>query len=129
MNSLVNNASAELKKKINNALIIDKENGIYQCNRGIFTDEALFELEMKAIFEGNWVYLAHESQIAAPGDYYTLTLGRQPVIITRDKDMGLHAMINSCSHRGAMLASRKSGNKAPLPARSTAGPSTTPATC
>jgi benzoate/toluate 1,2-dioxygenase alpha subunit len=70
MNSLVNNASAELKKKINNALIIDKENGIYQCNRGIFTDEALFELEMKAIFEGNWVYLAHESQIAAPAGHY-----------------------------------------------------------
>jgi benzoate/toluate 1,2-dioxygenase alpha subunit len=31
------------------------------------------------------VFLAHESQIAEPGDYYTLTLGRQPVIITRDK--------------------------------------------
>lgn len=42
---------------------------------------------MKHIFEGNWVFLAHESQIAEPGDYYTLTLGRQPVIITRDKSM------------------------------------------
>lgn len=100
---------SNLKDKINSALIIDKDNGIYQYNRGIFTDEALFELEMKAIFEGNWVYLAHESQIAAAGDYYTLTVGRQPVIITRSKDMQLHAMINSCPHRGAMLSSRKSG--------------------
>ncbi|WP_413504349.1 Rieske 2Fe-2S domain-containing protein [Serratia grimesii] len=111
MNSQSNTFFSELKEKINNALVIDKEKGIYQCNRAIFTDESLFELEIKAIFEGNWVYLAHESQIAEPGDYYTLTVGRQPIIITRDKDNQLHAMINSCSHRGAMLASRKSGNK------------------
>lgn len=111
MNSSSATLFSTLEEKVNNALVINKEKGIYQCNRAIFTDESLFELEMKAIFEGNWVYLAHESQIAEPGDYYTLTLGRQPIIITRDKDMQLHAMINSCSHRGAMLASRKSGNK------------------
>ncbi|MCD8671926.1 Rieske 2Fe-2S domain-containing protein, partial [Klebsiella pneumoniae] len=42
---------------------------------------------------------------------YTLTLGRQPVIITRDKKNELHALINSCAHRGAMLCRRKTGNK------------------
>lgn len=97
--------------KINQALIVDKEKGIYQCHRGIFTDPELFELEMTHIFEGNWVYLAHESQIADPGDFYTLTIGRQPVMITRDKEGQLHGLINSCSHRGAMLATRKKGNK------------------
>lgn len=111
MNSSSATLFSTLEEKINNALVIDKEKGIYQCNRAIFTDESLFELEMKAIFEGNWIYLAHESQIAEPGDYYTLTMGRQPIIVTRDKDGQLHGMINSCSHRGAMLASRKSGNK------------------
>ncbi|MHA7846861.1 Rieske 2Fe-2S domain-containing protein [Serratia sp. D1N4] len=111
MNSSSTTLFSTLEEKINNALVIDKEKGIYRCNRAIFTDESLFELEMKAIFEGNWIYLAHESQIAEPGDYYTLTMGRQPIIITRDQKMQLHGMINSCSHRGAMLASRKSGNK------------------
>ncbi len=100
-----------LKDKINNALIVDRENHIYRCHRSIFTDPQLFEFEMKHIFEGNWAFLAHESQIAEPGDYYTLTLGRQPVIITRDKKNELHALINSCAHRGAMLCRRKTGNK------------------
>ncbi|VDY64394.1 2-halobenzoate 1,2-dioxygenase large subunit [Shimwellia blattae] len=111
MNMTVSSSASALKKKIEQALIIDKDAGIYQCNRGIFTDPELFELEMKHLFEGNWVYLAHESQIPEPGDYYTLTVGRQPVMITRDKEGQLHALINSCSHRGAMLASRKAGNK------------------
>ena len=46
-----------------------------------FTDEDLFELEMKYIFEGNWIYLAHESQIPNINDYYTTYMGRQPIVI------------------------------------------------
>lgn len=87
------------------------EEGIYRINRAIFTDPAVFELEMKHIFEGNWVFMAHESQIPNVGDYFSLTMGRQPVMITHDKQGELHALINSCSHRGAMLCRRKQGNK------------------
>ena len=53
------------------AMIDDRDAGVYRANRRIFTDEEIFELEMKHIFEGNWVYLAHESQIPNPGDYFT----------------------------------------------------------
>ncbi len=45
-----------LKDKINNALVVDRENHIYRCHRSIFTDPQLFEFEMKHIFEGNWVF-------------------------------------------------------------------------
>jgi benzoate/toluate 1,2-dioxygenase alpha subunit len=101
----------ELKEKISNALIFDRKNNIYRCHRSIFTDQQIFDLEMKYIFEGNWMFLAHESQIPEAGDYYTQTMGRQPIIITRDKNNELHGLINSCSHRGAMLCRRKTGNQ------------------
>ena len=39
----------------------NSEKGIYRLHRSAFTNEELFELEMKYIFENNWVYLAHES--------------------------------------------------------------------
>ncbi|MGE1667411.1 Rieske 2Fe-2S domain-containing protein [Klebsiella pneumoniae] len=113
-----------LKDKINNALVVDRENHIYRCHRSIFTDPQLFEFEMKHIFEGNWVFLAHESQIPQPGDYYTLTLGRQPVIITRDKKNELHALINSCAHpRRHVMSTQNREIKIRLPVRFTAGPS------
>ena len=64
------------------------------------------------IFEGNWLYLAHESQIPNVNDYYTTYMGRQPIFIARNKDGELNAFINACSHRGAMLCRFKSGNKA-----------------
>ncbi|MFV1944001.1 Rieske 2Fe-2S domain-containing protein [Pseudomonas luteola] len=89
----------------------EPEKGIFRCRRDAFTDPDLFELEMKYIFEGNWVYLAHESQIPEPNDYFTTYIGRQPVVVTRDKNGDLHAMINACAHRGATLCRRKHGNK------------------
>ncbi|MEN5180917.1 Rieske 2Fe-2S domain-containing protein [Comamonas sp. 4034] len=89
----------------------DKETGVFRCRRDIFTNPELFELEMKYLFESNWVYLAHESQIPDNNDYYTTTIGRQPIIVTRDKQGELHAVINACAHKGAMLCRRKHGNK------------------
>ena len=101
-----------LKERLDQAIVEDREKGIFRCRRDIFTDTDLFDLEMKHIFEGNWVYLAHESQIPEPNDYFTTSLGRQPIVITRDKTGTLHAVINACAHRGAMLCRRKHGNKA-----------------
>jgi benzoate/toluate 1,2-dioxygenase subunit alpha len=96
------------------AVIDDREAGVYRTNRRIFTDEEIFELEMKHIFEGNWVYLGHESQLPAPGDYFTTYMGRQPVVITRDRDGELHCLINACAHRGAMICRRKTDNRMTL---------------
>lgn len=101
-----------LIERITDAVIEDKERGIYRCRREIFTDETLFDLEMKHLFEGNWVFLAHESQLPEPGDYFTTWIGRRPVVLTRDKAGELHGFINACAHRGAMLCRRKHGNKA-----------------
>jgi len=90
----------------------DKAKGLYRCKREMFTSEDLFDLEMKHIFEGNWIYLAHESQIGKVNDYYTTKIGRQSIFITRNKDNQLNAFINACAHRGATLARFKHGNKA-----------------
>ncbi len=97
---------------LNSLLEEDQEKGIYRCKREMFTDPVLFEMEMKHIFEGNWIYLAHESQIPEKNDYYTVTMGRQPVFIARNRAGELNAFINACSHRGATLCRFKSGNKA-----------------
>ena len=90
----------------------DAETGRYRCKRNIFTDPQLFELEMKHIFEGNWIYMAHESQIPNKNDYFTTFMGRQPVFIARNRQGELNAFINACSHRGAMICRHKRDNKA-----------------
>jgi nitrite reductase/ring-hydroxylating ferredoxin subunit len=99
-------------KSMDDFLVENHETGDYRLHRSAFTDETLFELEMKHIFEGNWIYLAHESQIPNNNDYYTTHMGRQPIVIARNRQGQLNAFINACSHRGAMLCRYKRGNKA-----------------
>ena len=58
--------------------IVDEPGRTFKVHRSIYTDPEIFDLEMKYIYEGNWLYVAHESEIANPGDYLTTTVGRQP---------------------------------------------------
>ena len=92
--------------------IVDRlETGDFTVDRALFTDPALFELEMKYIFEGGWIYLAHESQLSHPHDFYTTTIGRQPILLMRDQSGQIGGFINACSHRGATVCLAKRGNQ------------------
>ncbi|MBN8927145.1 MAG: Rieske 2Fe-2S domain-containing protein, partial [Rhodospirillales bacterium] len=79
-------------------------------DRRVFTDPALFELEMERIFGRVWVYVAHESQIPRPHDFMATWIGRVPVIINRDRDGKLNAFANVCPHRGALLCRTAHGH-------------------
>src|SRR5208337_725143 len=74
------------QKTIATALEENPEKGVFRVARNIFTDPELLELEIKHIFEGNWIYLAHESQIPDKNDYFTTTMGRQPIFIARNRN-------------------------------------------
>ncbi|HWT99684.1 MAG TPA: benzoate 1,2-dioxygenase large subunit [Terriglobales bacterium] len=103
--------STQILDRLDSAIEEDIETGKFRCRRDIFTDAELFELEMRHIWEGNWIYLAHESQIPNNNDYFTTYIGRQPIVIARDRNGALNAFLNACSHRGAMLCRHKRGNK------------------
>ena len=40
--------------------------GVFRVRRDVFRDPEIFELEMKHIFEGTWVFVGLESQIPRP---------------------------------------------------------------
>lgn len=81
-----------------------------EVHRSVYTDPAIFELEMSRLFGRAWVYLAHESEIAEPGDFVVRHIGTHSVIITRAADGRVHAVFNRCSHRGATLCAARKGH-------------------
>ena len=60
--------------------------GVFRIHRAMFDDPAIFELEMRHIFEGGWVFLGLESQAAGPHDYFTVNIGRVPALVMRGGD-------------------------------------------
>lgn len=87
------------------------DEGVFAVHRDIFRDEFLFELEMKYIFESNWVFLCHASQISRPHDFYTTHIGRQPVLVTRNAAGELKAFLNTCTHKGSLVCLTRAGNR------------------
>jgi len=81
-----------------------------RVHRKIYLEQEIFELEMERIFESNWVFVGHESEIAQSGDYKTVTIGTQPAIVTRDERGEIHVLMNRCMHRGSTVCQDSRGN-------------------
>jgi phenylpropionate dioxygenase-like ring-hydroxylating dioxygenase large terminal subunit len=84
--------------------------GDFLVGRDIYRDPELFAWEMRHVFEGTWNFLGLASQAPQPYDFFTTHIGRAPVIVSRDAQGTLHALLNSCRHKGALVAHQQRGN-------------------
>src|SRR5712692_2855748 len=78
----------------------------------IFTDPEVHRLELERLFTRTWCYLAHESEIAQPGDYVTRRLGSDGVIVVRGADGVVRCLLNTCRHRGMRVCRADRGQAA-----------------
>src|SRR5262249_52404674 len=82
-----------------------------RVHRRLYTDPAIFELEMDRIFNAAWVYVGHESQIKKPGDYFATRMGRKPVVLVRDDEGQVRVIHNQGAQRGTMLRASATDNE------------------
>lgn len=85
------------------------DDGVYRVDRSVYSDPALFELEMERIFEGSWIFLTHEALLPEPFDYVTAWMGRRSVFVQRNRQGEVKAFLNACPHRGATLCRTQRG--------------------
>lgn len=69
----------------------------------IYTSPEFLELELDEIFNHEWFCVGRIDEFENQGDYRTMTIGRDPVVVLRDRDDNLRAMSNICRHRMATL--------------------------
>ena len=81
-----------------------------RVHRSVYTDQAVFDHEIEHIFEKVWVYCGHESQVPNAGDYYALTIGRQPMVMVRGHNDAISVLYNRCPHRGVQVCGGLKGN-------------------
>lgn len=80
-----------------------------RAHRRVYTDPAIFSLEMERIFGRLWIYVAHESQMRTPGDYVRSRIGLHDVIVARTLDGEVAVTHNRCAHRGMTVCGAESG--------------------
>ncbi len=80
-----------------------------RVHTSLYTDPAIFEEEMDKIFASTWVWVAHASEVPEAGSYKNTYIGRQPVIVVRDRKQKVHVLLNRCRHRAATVCEGKKG--------------------
>jgi phenylpropionate dioxygenase-like ring-hydroxylating dioxygenase large terminal subunit len=78
----------------------------------VYTDARVYEREVERIFQRTWLFAAHASEVREIGDYLTLSLLGQPLLLARGKDGAVRAFYNTCRHRGSKVALDACGHAA-----------------
>ncbi len=74
-----------------------------------YSSREIYELDIELIFGRHWIFVAAEAEIPEEGDYVTVELGGESVIVVRDDDGDVRAFRNVCRHRGARLLDGRCG--------------------
>jgi len=69
-----------------------------------YIDPAFHQLERDGVFAGSWLCAGRLDQVAEPGDFFTVSYLDKPVVVTRDAERRLHALLNVCAHHGTRVA-------------------------
>ncbi|MBU3867074.1 aromatic ring-hydroxylating dioxygenase subunit alpha [Streptomyces sp. 4503] len=74
-----------------------------------YTAPGIFRREQEHLFEAMWFCAVRGADLDRPGAFRTVRIGRESVLITRNRRGELRAFLNICRHRGARLCTEESG--------------------
>lgn len=77
-----------------------------------YTSPEVFDVEKERLFYKDWLCVGRVEEIANPGDYFTLKIIDEPVVVCRNKAGDIAAFSNTCAHRGVDVAKGKGNVRA-----------------
>ena len=70
---------------------------------GAYHRAAVWAQEQERIFAAEWICVGREEELPRPGSYLVREVADESVLVTRAKDGTLHALFDTCAHRGTRL--------------------------
>lgn len=80
-----------------------------RAHTSLYRDDQIFDAEMEKIFYSTWVWVAHASEVPDAGSFKTINIGKQPVVVVRDRKKQVRVLLNRCRHRAATVCEHKKG--------------------
>ncbi len=81
-----------------------------RVHRDVYTSPEIFQLEMERLWSRAWIYAGHASQVPNAGDYITVDIAAQPLIMVRHTDGSIRMLLNRCAHKGTKVVYDFAGN-------------------
>jgi Rieske 2Fe-2S family protein len=83
----------------------------YALPGAFYKDPAIYELDVRHILLKSWLYVGHQSMVPERGDYFLFEAAGESVIVVRDGEGGINAMMNVCRHRGSRICDAATGRE------------------
>ena len=83
---------------------------IGELPESLYGSKDIYEREKRNVFARCWVFLAHESEIPAKGDYVLRKIGEDNFVVVRDEQGEVNVLFDACRHRGVQICRADSGN-------------------
>jgi glycine betaine catabolism A len=74
-----------------------------------YYDDTQYRRELDAFWYRGWVVACREEELSSPGDWRTVSIGSQKILLLKDEKGGLRAFHNTCRHRGSILCEKEIG--------------------
>ena len=68
-----------------------------------YTSPEFHQLEVERIFLKEWLCVGRVDKVEKPGDYFTLELLAEPLMVVRDERGAINVLSTVCQHRGMMV--------------------------
>src|SRR5262245_48564145 len=82
-----------------------------------YFDPGLYALECQRVFGSNWLLAGRADQVCNPGDFLTIEIAGEPILVVRDDQGTLRAFHNVCRHRAAQVINQPEGHATKLRCR------------
>lgn len=86
----------------------------YSLPQPLYNDPQMFRVDMEEVFQKEWLFVGMTSEVPSKGDYLTVEIGQNPVLIVRDAEGNVNAFHNTCRHRGSRICTKHRGKVANL---------------
>jgi len=74
-----------------------------------YFDPLIEQAERQQVFGANWIAVGRKDQVASEGQFFTVEIAGEPIVVVRGSDGVLRAFFNVCRHHAAAVANLPCG--------------------
>ena len=74
-----------------------------------YTNDDIFQRDIEQVYLKSWLYAGHLSEIPKPGDWFLFEMAGESVIIVRNDENQVSALLNVCRPRGSKICLEEHG--------------------
>src|SRR5678809_124667 len=90
--------------------LVDRQPAGHTLLAPFYNDPAVYAEDLSRIWRAGWLFACHTCEIPRAGDWVTLTVDQDPLLVVRGDDGVARAMYNTCRHRGSLVCVEPAGH-------------------